>query len=286
MELLQLKYLCTAARLENFSRAAKHHSIPQSAISKTIAQLERELGVQLFLRNGNRVTLSDSGKKFCREVETALGILNDAAAHIRVNGSPLHGEIRLLVEEHTSEVFRAVSEFRREYPNVSFSLQTQSRGAGGFDYDLRISATSRLGDKLAAHPLLDAEVLLLVPATHGLTKWNSVPTEALREEGQIILSREAPAFSAAADLLSRAGLSLPVVLECADPRALLEFVGAGTGIAFAAGISKRDAAAAGVALLRLQDANIRYGTALSFRRTLSPAAEAFCESLLTRLGKK
>ena len=53
MELLQLKYLCTAARLENFSRAARHHNIPQSAISKTILQLERELGVQLFIRTGN-----------------------------------------------------------------------------------------------------------------------------------------------------------------------------------------------------------------------------------------
>ncbi|MBQ8859595.1 MAG: LysR family transcriptional regulator, partial [Clostridia bacterium] len=41
MELLQLKYLCTAARFENFSRAAKFHNIPQSAISKNIAQLER-----------------------------------------------------------------------------------------------------------------------------------------------------------------------------------------------------------------------------------------------------
>ena len=73
MVLLQLKYLCTAARLENFSRAAKFHNIPQSAISKTIAQLERELGVQLFARNGNRVTLNERGKLFCREVSRALG---------------------------------------------------------------------------------------------------------------------------------------------------------------------------------------------------------------------
>ncbi len=286
MELLQLKYLCTAARFENFSRAAKYHSIPQSAISKTIAGLERELGVQLFIRNGNRVTLSESGKKFCREVQSALNILNDAATHVREDGSTLHGEIRLLVEEHTSEVFRAVADFRREYPHVNFSLLTGSRGAGGFDYDLRISAASRLGDHLAAHPLEDAEVFLLLPLTHTLTKGNRVPISALDGEGQAILSRETPAFLAAAEFLSRAGVKLPTVLECADSHALAEFVGAGAGIAFAAGISERDASVAGVGLLRLQEGDIRYPTVLSYRRTLSPAAEVFCETLLSRLGKK
>ena len=286
MELLQLKYLCTAARLENFSRAAKHHSIPQSAISKTIAQLERELGVRLFIRNGNRVSLSDSGKKFCREVQTALNILNDAAIHVRADGTALHGEIRLLIEEHTSEVFACITEFQREYPNVSFSLLTQIKGNAVFDYDLRICAVSRVGDHLAMHPLRDAEVLLLCPATHALTHWNRVPPTALSEEKLLIPSKESVAYTAAANHLSRIGLSLPVAMECGDPRTLCDFVGAGMGIAFAAGISEKDAAESGVRLLPLQDAAIRYPTALSYRSTLSPAAEAFSESLLARLGKK
>ena len=286
MELLQLKYLCTAARLENFSRAAKHHSIPQSAISKTIAQLERELGVQLFIRNGNRVSLSDSGKKFCREVQAALNILNDAALHVRADGTALHGEIRLLVEEHTSEVFRNVTEFQREFPNVSFSILTQTKGTGMFDYDLRISATGRVGDHLAMHPLRDAEVMLLCPSTHTLTKWNRVPPSTLADEKLLILSKDSPAYTAASTYLSRTGISLPVVMECGDPRALCDFVGAGMGIAFVSGISEKDAAESGVQLLPLQDAPIRYQTALSYRRTLSPAAEAFCTSLLARLGKQ
>ncbi len=286
MELLQLKYLCTAARLENFSRAAKHHSIPQSAISKTIAQLERELGVQLFIRNGNRVSLSDSGKKFCREVQTALNILNDAATHVRADGSTLHGEIRLLVEEHTSEVFLAVTEFQREYPNVSFSLLTQVKGGGVFDYDLHICATGRVGDHLGMHPLRDSEVLLLCASTHALTKWNRVPPTALAGEKQVILSRDSSAYTAISNYLARAGVSLPIAMECGDPRTLCNFVGAGVGIAFAAGISERDAADAGVQLLRMQDTAVRYPTALSYRRTLSPAAQAFSESLLVRLGKK
>ncbi len=54
MELLQLRYFRSAAQLENFSKAAEKHMIPQSAMSKTIRKLENELGCELFDRQGKK----------------------------------------------------------------------------------------------------------------------------------------------------------------------------------------------------------------------------------------
>ena len=48
MELLQLKYFQTVARLEHMTKAAEELHIAQPSLSKTIARLEKDLGVPLF----------------------------------------------------------------------------------------------------------------------------------------------------------------------------------------------------------------------------------------------
>lgn len=283
MELLQLKYLCTAARLENFSRAARHHNIPQSAISKTIAQLERELGVQLFIRNGNRVTLSEAGRKFCREVQRSLNILNEAAQALKGSESGLCGEVNLLVEEHFDELLRLVTDFRSENPGVTFGI---SQGGGETDYDMRVSALSTLGDHIGCDTLREAEILLLTPATHRLTEWDRVPMAALRGERMVVLSHPVPAETVVEERLRSTVGPLPAVITCDDLHSLCAYVGAGAGIAFSAGVSERVAREMGVKRMRLQEGELSYPTCLSFRRPLSPAAAAFRETVLAHLGQK
>ena len=61
MELLQLRYFLTVAKMLNISHAARHHMIPQPAMSKTISKLEKELGTELFVRRKNRIHLTEEG---------------------------------------------------------------------------------------------------------------------------------------------------------------------------------------------------------------------------------
>ena len=58
MEIMQLRYLKEVARQESFTRAAELLHITQSALSKSIAKLEDEVGVKLFERDGNRIHLN------------------------------------------------------------------------------------------------------------------------------------------------------------------------------------------------------------------------------------
>src|SRR5262249_19356145 len=55
MDLLQLHYFRTVARLEHVTRAAEELGVAQPALSKTMARLEAELGMPLFDRRGRRV---------------------------------------------------------------------------------------------------------------------------------------------------------------------------------------------------------------------------------------
>lgn len=64
MELLQLKYFCTVARLEHMTKAAEELRIAQPALSRKIARLEESVGVPLFDRHGRRIRLNAYGKAF------------------------------------------------------------------------------------------------------------------------------------------------------------------------------------------------------------------------------
>ena len=82
MELLQLRYFLTVSKMLNISRAAKYHMIPQPAMSKTISKLEKELGVPLFDRYKNHLTLTEAGESFARAVSIALRELDTAAQNV------------------------------------------------------------------------------------------------------------------------------------------------------------------------------------------------------------
>ena len=64
MEIKQLKYFVVAADVGSFSEAAKVLYTTQSSVSKVVAALERELGYQLFKREGKGITLTSEGRRF------------------------------------------------------------------------------------------------------------------------------------------------------------------------------------------------------------------------------
>ena len=64
MEIKQLKYFLEVAKREHLSDAALELDIAQSAISRQIQQLEDELQVKLFKRQGRNIRLTTAGKDF------------------------------------------------------------------------------------------------------------------------------------------------------------------------------------------------------------------------------
>ena len=75
MELLDLRYFVSIAETGSFTKSALQNNIAQSALSRRVRDIETELGVQLFYRNGRGVLLTEVGETF---LARARGILEAA----------------------------------------------------------------------------------------------------------------------------------------------------------------------------------------------------------------
>ena len=72
MELRHLRYFRAVAESGGFREAARRLHVVQPALSQTVSDLERELGVKLLVRNSRAVRLTAEGEIFLQEVKQIL----------------------------------------------------------------------------------------------------------------------------------------------------------------------------------------------------------------------
>ena len=135
MELLQLRYFATAAKYQNISKAAMEHSIPQPAMSRTISNLEKELGVPLFDRYSNRLKLNKNGEKFYNAITQSLQILDSSVNELKAVSGKMSGEIKLLILQSRNLIIDLISDFTKLYPEIKFTIYHNSSYPKEFEFD-------------------------------------------------------------------------------------------------------------------------------------------------------
>ena len=95
----------SAARHGNFSRAAKELRTSQSAISRHIASLERQLSTRLFERSRTGVSLTDAGNRYRDAVSTGLGAIHAGAAEVAELSTDEQAEVVIVCSEEVSHLF-------------------------------------------------------------------------------------------------------------------------------------------------------------------------------------
>ena len=119
MDLQSLKYIQFVAMYRNFSKAAEHFYIGQSALSRQIANLEKELGVQLFIRDTRNVQLTSAGAVLFEECELLLRHHELVARKLEAAKSGAAGQLGIATVSNFGSAFTGLVErFTSAYPNV------------------------------------------------------------------------------------------------------------------------------------------------------------------------
>ena len=235
----RLAQFVAVARAEHMTRAAEEIGVPQSTLSRSIARLEADLGVGLFVRTGRTVRLTREGRTLLRHAERALSELTAAVREIRGDSDELHGRIGLafLSTLGVAAVPRLLRDFRASHPGVRWDLLQGphpvllERLRSG-DADLALTSPMPDDAGLEAEALGDEELRLAVPADHRLAAQRD--GVALAEVARDPFVSFQPGFGmrGMVDAWCREAGFVPLVaFEGGDSETLRGLVGAGLGVA-------------------------------------------------------
>ncbi|MDO9147795.1 MAG: LysR substrate-binding domain-containing protein [Hydrogenophaga sp.] len=130
MELRQLKYFLAIAESGSFSRAAERVFVAQSALSHQMAQLEQELGTDLFHRSRRGVVLTEAGQRFFPHAVSILRQTEEAVLSARSSTEGPAGKVVFGIPHSVSSAMALplLREVRRQLPRVQLELTEELTG--------------------------------------------------------------------------------------------------------------------------------------------------------------
>lgn len=242
INLSELKVFITAAEELNFSRAAQRLHLSQSAVSQNIQSLERSYGVELFIRHGRSVQLSEAGLfilPLAHEMLNSARLLEDALTNAR---GEVSGELVIGCATTSGRYFvpNLLASFQGKYPRVHTRFSLTGRPAvieGILSQNLNLGVIGRAVDhrEIESQPIFEDRVILIVPASHAWSARQSVRPEEVLEQPFISRENGSGTYQVLFDNLRKHGIdpeNLNVVTELGDAEAVEMAVEKGIGITF------------------------------------------------------
>jgi DNA-binding transcriptional LysR family regulator len=184
MELRHLRCFLAVAEELHFARAAERLHIDQSPLSRTIKELEEELGARLFVRTTRRTQLTSAGQVFRGHVPRVFAALEQARDCVRSAVNGFHGQLRIALSDGITPLRlpALLARCREEDPEIEVllfevPLVQQIKGLHDDLYDAGFSMAEDAGDGIVVTPAWEDELMVAVPARHPVLAFKQVPKE-------------------------------------------------------------------------------------------------------------
>lgn len=137
------------ARERNFTRAAAQLGVSQSALSRTVAALEKRLGLQLLTRTTRSVSLTEAGERLLAAIAPRFQEIEAEVDSLRAMTSRPGGTVRITTTDYAanSYVWPRLQPLLRQYPDLKIEL-VNDYGLADIVAD-RYDIGVRLGDQVA-----------------------------------------------------------------------------------------------------------------------------------------
>jgi len=298
VELRQIKYFIEVAKREHVTSAAQALHVAQSAVSRQIFNLEAELGVDLFIREGRSVKLTTVGKAFLERMEQAMNVIEDAQQIVEEYTDPERGTVHIGFPSTLASYMlpTAISAFRQQYPHVKFSLHQGSHrylkeAVVKGDVNIALVAPVPIKkEKTKATILFSENLVALIPLHHPLAKEKSLTLNQLRHDSFILFPEGFILREIVDKACKQFGFTPNVSFEGEDIDAIKGLVSAGLGISLVPEITLIDNVPRSTVMVPIDEPSVTrtVGMLIPTERTLLPTEKMFYRFLkdfFTRLEK-
>ena len=211
----RLKVFKTVADRLSFTKAAAELLISQPAVTKQINELERLLGKPLFLRHGNRISLTDDGVRLLEYANRILALYGELRDAFVEEQGAFSGEIRLGASTTLSQYVLPglLAKFRKLYPDVRVTLfngnteQIERQIADG-KLDFGMIEGTASNPALHYELFMDDELVLVTSASNTSFTREEITAADLPALPLVIRENGSGTLDVLSRELSRHGLSL------------------------------------------------------------------------------
>jgi LysR family nitrogen assimilation transcriptional regulator len=235
MELSQLRTLIHVAELGSLSKAADRMRVAQPALSRQVRLLEQELGVQLFVRHGRGMVLTEQGQTVLAHATQVMRKLDDIRSDMADGETPMVGQVAIGLPPTVADIISVplVCAFRAHPGAVprlvsaytGYLLDWLHRG----EIDLAVLYDPRSARSLRSRPLLVEHLHLIGPAEAGLSTTQAVPFRELKGRPLLLPSARHGLRAIVERCAAESGIALNVVAEADSFGTLKDLVRHGYG---------------------------------------------------------
>jgi DNA-binding transcriptional LysR family regulator len=245
----QLSIFLAVADARSYTQAARRLHLTQPAVSHQVKGLEKQLGLRLFQRKGQRMELTEAGRALLPAAQQLVDFINRAEASIQRLQYPMPGTLHIGCGTDAGEyvIPKLIGAFRRENPDININVKTGDcttvlRSLQDMEIDVGLVGFRPRGKGLQSRKLFNDHMVLIVPARHPWAKRESVAPEELRQATLIVRQDGSGLHQTILEGLERHGVSwdeLRVFMEVGGTGLVELAVGAGLGVSLISSLAAR-----------------------------------------------
>jgi LysR family transcriptional regulator, transcription activator of glutamate synthase operon len=292
LETRQIQYFLEVAKREHVTEAADALHVAQSSVSRQIFNLESELGVELFIREGRSVKLTPLGRIFFERMKQVWNMMEDAKREVEEYLDPKKGTVRIAfpisMAAHTLPSI--IYAFRIRYPEAKFQMSNAlyydlMEGIINGEYNLAMIAPMpnlAKEKKIKGSILFTENIVALIPQHHPLSGRKAVRLRDLRNDPFCVLPEGFVFREQVVQACQEAHFTPKIAFEGKDIDALKGLVSAGLGVALMPEMTLVDNTPRSTVMIPISDANLTRSVGVIYpaQRELLPTEALFYDFLL------
>jgi len=237
MTLLQLQYFETLSRVLHYTRAAEELHIAQPSLSYSIGELEKELGVKLFEKEGRRIRLTEYGERFLPYVQKSLLLMEDGVNALKQmrGAAPVTVRLGYFHSISSSLVPSIIADVYKEPENRDLRFQfTEDTAFDVFNLlkegKVDLAFVTHRDDWADSITIMKQPLYLTVPVDHPLAKRSSVTFADYAREPLVVLDKGSSLRTQLDRSFQERGAIPNIVFEVRECNAALQYVALNFGV--------------------------------------------------------
>ena len=241
MTLVQMRYFYEVCQWQNITKAAEHLHVSQPTVTVAMQALEAETGLNLFHREGRKITITSDGAKLLGKVAYILGEVARLDDEIR-DMAHRHAKVRLAMPLQLGVVFLpyVLGPFRQQHPEIELEI-IETGGVSALqmveeeklDFALT-NYTMDFSSRLTYTKLFDCACTFVTRPDHPFAGRRALSITELKDEPLVMLDSNFFIDRLVQDAYGRAGEKPNIVHYSPYLHTVKNLVSAGIGLTFLA----------------------------------------------------